>query len=65
MEIEKRHKLKWRMQLAIAHNPYTKDPGVLMNFLEDKTRADLSHFDEPGFDRLASKLARNPRIIVK
>lgn len=54
------------MQLRIAHNPFVKNPQELSKELQRATKQPKADkFDESGFARLKSALAKSPKFIVK
>jgi hypothetical protein len=54
------------MQLAIAQNPYTKNPQELWSILRSQELIeDSADFDPAGLDTLKQKLRANPRFVVK
>lgn len=64
--IEKRKMAEYRMQLAIVQNPHSKNPKELWaNLQTEEASLRRTEFDEQGMSILKSKLASNPRIIVK
>lgn len=54
------------MQLRIAHNPFVKNPKELSDELRNSGKKPSSDkFDDAGFARLKSALAKNPKFVVK
>lgn len=66
-QINQRKISDYRMQLAIAQNPYTKNPKQLWNILKDQNIEENKNeeFDDVGFERLKNALSENPKFIVK
>lgn len=64
---KKRKNGNYRMLLAIAQSPHSKDPNLLWKALEADDRFDYKSdtLDETGFERLKLSASKNPRIIVK
>lgn len=63
---------EYRIQIAIARNPHTKDPDSLLKALEsempDHERQYYERSDKLNEEQFAifkSKLQNNPRIVVK
>lgn len=58
------------MQLAIAQNPYAKDPTELWNILKESEtkkpkRVVEAKFDAAGFERLKAIMGQNPKFQIK
>lgn len=65
--INKRKLTEYKVQLAIAQNPYTKNPKQLWTLLKqmDENESRMQEFDSTGFELLKQQLSQNPRFIVK
>ena len=65
--ISRRRNGHYKMLLAIAQSPHSKDPKLLWNALEaaDRPTKANEELDVSGFERLKLATSQNPRIIVK
>lgn len=56
----------YKVQLAIAQNPHTKNPRELWRIFEDmNTEKKQETLDVTGFELLKNAMRDNPRIVVK
>lgn len=65
--IRKRKNGKYKMLLAIAQSPHSKDPQLLWKALEaeDRVTDEDAELDTTGFEKLKLITGQNPRIVVK
>jgi len=64
--IGRRRNGNYKMLLAIAQSPHSKDPNLLWKALESEEQLESNEeLDSAGFERLKLTTSQNPRIIVK
>jgi len=64
--INNRKRDEYRVLLAIAQNPHTKDPKQLWQILEsDEERKRSLEFDEKGFDAFKAAMSQTGKFVVK
>lgn len=56
---------EYKMQLAIASNPHSKEPKKLWDMLDNQVREPIDEkLDKTGMEKLKQQLLRNSRAIV-